>query len=482
VKQLPAIFLIRPDSENDPFFVQSGSDYIMNSIITKLKELNVISDAILALPSDIPETIVHILKSWDCKLYITDKTLPIERLSDAVSSLHLQQFIVLNSYSHFLSIDALTKASELIYDNHTDFVYTSKTITPSYFAVMNDVALQHLQKAEPLSISPVRIHEYFCKNQGSICMHEVSTLSKRERFLWELEFAGAREMLPVKALEQYYSDESTENWFSRKSQNNLLSTWTRCSDWKWLDAFLETNAKMKLEHIDFSSQFSWYRRWYNHFPIGKTFIEIGFGQSPIISYLLLNSFESGIAIEPKISGNYSQFHKSLELCRQLDSILLHTNKEASQLPSPDDVLGNRIQIQSIILEELSLPDSSIDFIFSRTVLEHINDIESITKEFKRVLKPNGIMLHEIDFSNHNTGIISFDFLKYSREKLNNLTMGINFLRINEYIDIWHTFGFEIEIMLREDTNRIPDFIHKSWELYSKKDLLCHTAVIKAKKI
>lgn len=53
----------------------------------------------------------------------------------------------------------------------------------------------------------------------------------------------------------------------------------------------------------------------------------------------------------------------------------------------------------------SLPDASLDFIFSHAVLEHIRraEFEDHLRELHRILKPGGIMSHRIDFKDHLGG-------------------------------------------------------------------------------
>jgi SAM-dependent methyltransferase len=49
-----------------------------------------------------------------------------------------------------------------------------------------------------------------------------------------------------------------------------------------------------------------------------------------------------------------------------------------------------------------VPDASVDFLFSNAVLEHIRlkEFLPLVMEMKRVLKPNGIGSHQIDFRDH----------------------------------------------------------------------------------
>jgi SAM-dependent methyltransferase len=49
-----------------------------------------------------------------------------------------------------------------------------------------------------------------------------------------------------------------------------------------------------------------------------------------------------------------------------------------------------------------LPDGSVDFIWSHSVLEHIplNELPLLMREMRRVLKPDGCMSHNIDYQDH----------------------------------------------------------------------------------
>jgi SAM-dependent methyltransferase len=50
----------------------------------------------------------------------------------------------------------------------------------------------------------------------------------------------------------------------------------------------------------------------------------------------------------------------------------------------------------------TLPDGAVDFLFSNAVLEHVRlaEFARTTKELRRILKPNGVAVHTIDFRDH----------------------------------------------------------------------------------
>jgi len=50
----------------------------------------------------------------------------------------------------------------------------------------------------------------------------------------------------------------------------------------------------------------------------------------------------------------------------------------------------------------TIPDEAVDFLFSQAVLEHVRlaDFPKLVNEMRRVLKPNGVASHQIDFRDH----------------------------------------------------------------------------------
>jgi SAM-dependent methyltransferase len=96
------------------------------------------------------------------------------------------------------------------------------------------------------------------------------------------------------------------------------------------------------------------------------------------------------------------------------------------------------------LESLrALPDASVDFIFSNAVVEHIRkrDFLKTARELYRVMKPDGVASHWIDYRDH-------------------LDMKLNNLRFSEAV-------WESEFMVNSGfyTNRIPEFAIR--ELFEK---------------
>jgi SAM-dependent methyltransferase len=111
---------------------------------------------------------------------------------------------------------------------------------------------------------------------------------------------------------------------------------------------------------------------------------------------------------------------------------------------------------------VDLPDDSIDYHVSFTVLEHIppNIIVSILKEGKRLLRSNGLFVHCIDFTDHfshsDPSISAVNFLQFSEQQWDryagNRYMYQNRLRVDEFSDLIEQSGVKA-LDLDVDLNR-----------------------------
>lgn len=108
--------------------------------------------------------------------------------------------------------------------------------------------------------------------------------------------------------------------------------------------------------------------------------------------------------------------------------------------------------------KLSLESGSVDFINSNNTFEHIypSILIPILKEFKRVVKREGVMSHFIDMSDHfahfDKSINIYNFLKYSDakwQKIDNSIQPQSRLRIYDYIKIY----LDLEIPITEQSFR-----------------------------
>jgi SAM-dependent methyltransferase len=110
---------------------------------------------------------------------------------------------------------------------------------------------------------------------------------------------------------------------------------------------------------------------------------------------------------------------------------------------------------------LKLPDYQIDLHVSYEVLEHIPGpvLEAILREGSRVVKPDGLFVHCIDFSDHfshsDPGINAINFLKFGprtfRWLAGNRYMYMNRLRLDDFLALYARAVHEVV-----ETLALPD--------------------------
>jgi SAM-dependent methyltransferase len=138
-----------------------------------------------------------------------------------------------------------------------------------------------------------------------------------------------------------------------------------------------------------------------------------------------------------------------------------------------------------------LSDSSVDIHFSNTVFEHIppDILLNILEEAKRILKPQGLLLHNIDLSDHfahtDPKIHNINFLKYSKLVWHFLAGNrfayCNRLRASEFRELFAGAGLEIlaEVIVidpnAESALNRSFQVNKVFKSYSKEDL-CTTSI------
>lgn len=91
----------------------------------------------------------------------------------------------------------------------------------------------------------------------------------------------------------------------------------------------------------------------------------------------------------------------------LDELTVGSNSAARYLPLRDAILhlceandGTLLKYVAPWTDIKALPDCSVDFVFSHSVMEHITTPLAAYKACFRWLKPGGIMSHKIDHSSH----------------------------------------------------------------------------------
>jgi SAM-dependent methyltransferase len=204
-------------------------------------------------------------------------------------------------------------------------------------------------------------------------------------------------------------------------------------------------------------------------PIGATFLEVGTGRriNTILAFWLLGA-------EKVVTLDLNPYLKEELVRADLEYIVKNKSEIEnlfenrifnSRLDALLEFVESPYQIKSLLkflnieyiapgdASHLNLPNSSVDFHTSYTVLEHIPPeiIKAILKEGQRILKQDGIFIHCIDYSDHfshsDKSVSSVNFLQFSDnywDKIaGNRYMYMNRLRHDDFIDLFQNLNCKI---------------------------------------
>ena len=204
-------------------------------------------------------------------------------------------------------------------------------------------------------------------------------------------------------------------------------------------------------------------------PIGATFLELGTGRrinTPLAFWLLgaekvvtvdLNPYLKEELVRADLSyiaKNKTEIEVLLEnriFNNRLDALL-----EFIESPYQIKALLEFLKIEYIApgdASHLNLPESSVDFHTSYTVLEHIPPeiITNILKEGQRILKEDGLFVHFIDYSDHfshsDKSISAINFLQFSDDQWDKIAgnryIYMNRLRHDDFLRLLSNAGHQI---------------------------------------
>ena len=108
----------------------------------------------------------------------------------------------------------------------------------------------------------------------------------------------------------------------------------------------------------------------------------------------------------------------------------------------------------------SLPDGSVDFIWSQAVLEHIDyyEFDELMTEFRRVIRPEGCCSHRIDLRDHLSG--GLNNLRFTEEVwesswMKNSGFYTNRIRFKDMINRFEASGFECQVVHVDRWDGLP---------------------------
>jgi len=192
----------------------------------------------------------------------------------------------------------------------------------------------------------------------------------------------------------------------------------------------------------------------------KTILEIGIGATNGSCYeMAARGAEKCYAFEP-----FVPFVRSLD-----QPLLLHCSSE-------HDINIDKLRERVFRLTSTSdLAAQSIDVVVSNSVLEHVTDLDSLNAELFRLLRPDGLMLHIVDYRDHFFRF-PYHHLLWSRNVWHQfLDPGdLPRWRIGDHIQCFERHGFSCRILKAEPISdefaKIQSRIHPEFNRCSEQDL------------
>ncbi|MFN8309597.1 MAG: class I SAM-dependent methyltransferase [Chitinophagales bacterium] len=217
----------------------------------------------------------------------------------------------------------------------------------------------------------------------------------------------------------------------------------------------------KLEHLRFHIE---KQRKYSHVPCDV--LEIGTGWYPVIPLGMLlagNRSVSTFDIVQLVTSQqvrdtlrcYVRWHEAGKLESYIpnyDHALIEKFRDVLKEEHRDPLLEFGIQYVSGNFPDAFKKPEAFDHICSNNTFEHIyeNALRETLSIFRKILKPNGVMSHHIDMSDHfahlDKTITPFNFLQFNDadwQWIDNTVQPQNRLRCSDFEKMIREAGFEI---------------------------------------
>ena len=194
---------------------------------------------------------------------------------------------------------------------------------------------------------------------------------------------------------------------------------------------------------------------------GFTVLELGPGDS-ILSGLVARSMGAShvwlVDAGAFADTNVAACHRTLGLLTQAG----HTDLGLSDATSVEEVL-RRANVTYLTRGTSSLaeiPDASIDFFWSQVVLEHVpyEEFPVFLRQLRRIVKPNGIGVHSVDFRDHLSDALNnlrFSHSTWEGRVFRNSGFYTNRIRPGAMLTLFRDEGFDPEVVATTHWTDIP---------------------------
>jgi len=222
------------------------------------------------------------------------------------------------------------------------------------------------------------------------------------------------------------------------------------------------------------------------FLAGKTILEYGPGDTPGVAFLML-AFGAERVICVDEFPLYRRSEQAIATLSQLLNMLQEPFRSKGKncfVKRGDPASGFLDSRFKYVVGRNCLSDlrNEADLIISRSVLEHVSDLEIIFKDMQEALRPNGLSVHKVDLRSHGLHEDNpLDFLAWP-QWIWSLMYGnkgfINRRRIDCYRKILGEQCWSIKLIQpttwadSSDVKEIRNFLVEPYSELSDKDLSC----------
>ena len=212
---------------------------------------------------------------------------------------------------------------------------------------------------------------------------------------------------------------------------------------------------------------------------GKIILELGPGDS-ISSAIIAGSMGArSILVDVGSYANYeSLIYQKLTNNLQAEGLQPRNIKYCKSLNEILAINGSDYMIEGLKSLQ-SIPNKSVDYIFSQAVLEHIkkNEFLPVLKELKRVLKDGGVCSHQIDLRDHLGGALNnrrFSDAIWESQFFSTSGFYTNRISYSQMIELFKDAGFLFRDVVKKKWEHMPTPRKKmasDFDILSDSDLL-----------
>lgn len=481
---LPIVALLRPEAPSDPALAQWQGRMLLPALLNGLARAGLGQPVVAALPAGLDSVAAQELRAGLAAAGIPvfdGPEAPQARLARLMEEQGWPGAVALSSYAALLSGPALARAAQAMATGAVDAAWSEAVGPERFFCALSRRAILALENLGGAPCPPTAFPAVLT-SLGLATLPLRGLETPAERFVSGARLAGeGRPLLPALTA-RILDPERPLDWFDPTAGRAALRDFSGVADWDALERALAPLHENTLERL--AGQVRLLDALVPHLPVlakGRgRFVELGAGALPLCAALLSGLFAQGQALEPHAQDEAS-LENTLALARTLRTAWPALLPEGG---GPDQGTGT-LSCAASRLEDLALPDASVDLIYSRMTLEHVDDPGALSREMARVLAPGGVMLHRVDFRDH-TGAgeqlsIHFDFLRHSPQQWREQGQDTNLLRVNDFVRLWQGLGLCVEALERLWRRVPPPGLHPCWVGYADEDLYCYNAVLLARR-